>query len=253
MTSKSGSAICIACGDIDRNTDKRRCLMCKCVWYCNKKCQRDDWVVHRSACHDSLFLLRDYDGNLMANVPEHTALSPVCTRCLKPAAQHCDRCGEHYCSWACYSHHRGVTDGTDLCRPLPTLDTFAALHGADEMKSSVERAPRLRDGTLFMTIPKLPGPIPSVARRLDSKNVQIALSAEGLTFPPSITANFLWIRSSDYNAYMRALNTTQQIALFEMLHSRRSPVHTQYTGEQPWEAHPFMQRPAGLHKCTYGV
>ena len=39
---------CGSCGQ--KGLDPQRCARCKSVWYCNVKCQKKDWKMHKSVC-----------------------------------------------------------------------------------------------------------------------------------------------------------------------------------------------------------
>lgn len=41
---------CLVCGGGQEDEDLRRCSGCRSAVYCSRKCQRDDWRVHKREC-----------------------------------------------------------------------------------------------------------------------------------------------------------------------------------------------------------
>lgn len=51
---------CENCGEnLTENSDRKRCSNCKLVYYCDAKCQKDNWSKHKSVCKKKINLSKD--------------------------------------------------------------------------------------------------------------------------------------------------------------------------------------------------
>jgi hypothetical protein len=87
---------CLYCDD--REKEKKKCSRCKSVFFCDEKCQRNAWKIHKQHCGRDLF--------------QHCIQCGVSiTEYHKTQSWHkCERCPVKFCSEKCrgqiYNQHR---------------------------------------------------------------------------------------------------------------------------------------------------
>ena len=65
-TAKSGTTpptkMCSSCGK--KSNTLKKCMACKCVWYCDKECQNKHWKEHKKECKPIKKELAERGGKL---------------------------------------------------------------------------------------------------------------------------------------------------------------------------------------------
>lgn len=80
---------CLACPS---RAARQRCSKCKSVYFCDEKCQRAAWKIHKKHCGRNLF--------------------QICIVCGKDGVMKCENCPVKFCSEVCkkriYKLHREI-------------------------------------------------------------------------------------------------------------------------------------------------
>ena len=143
-TAKSGTTptkLCSACGE--KSNTLKKCTACKCVWYCDKKCQNKHRKVHKHECKRIRKELDQRGGKLdvgteldigpLEKLPPREEC-PICMRALPLHAMlhtyaYC--CGKTVCAGCDFQHQRksrelAVPITCEFCRePVPESDEEA--------------------------------------------------------------------------------------------------------------------------------
>ena len=116
-TTKNGTPSklsCSACGE--KSNTLMKCRACKCVWYCDKKCQNKHWKVHKKECKRIKKELDERGGKLdvgteldIGRLPDLPSQEecPICMRVLPihPKLQgYAACCGKTICGSCNYQH-----------------------------------------------------------------------------------------------------------------------------------------------------
>ena len=107
--------LCSACGE--KSDTLMKCRACKCVWYCDKKCQNKHWKEHKKECKPIKKILMTRDGKLdlgteldigpLGKLPPREEC-PICMRVMPMHTMLCtynDCCGKTVCG-ACEMQHQ---------------------------------------------------------------------------------------------------------------------------------------------------
>jgi hypothetical protein len=103
---------CAACDIVAENL--LQCKRCRNVYYCNKKCQKNNWSIHSKDCkvkHDlPTEEIDDFFDPSIINIPKIIPHQRICEYCLKsePENERYSKCGKcktaRYCSVECQKH-----------------------------------------------------------------------------------------------------------------------------------------------------
>ena len=155
-TAKSGTTpptkMCSSCGK--KSNTLKKCMACKCVWYCDKECQNKHWKEHKKECRPIKKLLDERGGKL--DIGEELDVGPIgklppreeCSICMQVLPIHeslhtyfpC--CGKIICCGCDHQHSMKSGKGRTcaFCRePLPKSDdeNLARLNKRVELKDPV--------------------------------------------------------------------------------------------------------------------
>ena len=116
---KSGTPtkkLCSACGEKSDTCTLMKCRACKCVWYCDKKCQNRHWKEHKKECKPIKRILEKRGGKLdlgtekdvgpLETVPQGEECV-ICMRVLpilESLHRYAECCGNTLCCGCDYQH-----------------------------------------------------------------------------------------------------------------------------------------------------
>ena len=40
------------CDNLSEEIKLKKCSLCRCAFYCSRKCQKKDWIIHKQHCHE---------------------------------------------------------------------------------------------------------------------------------------------------------------------------------------------------------
>ena len=140
---------CSACGK--KSDALKKCTACKCVWYCDKKCQNKHWRGHKKECKrirkeldkrgGKLDVGTELDVGPLGKLPPREEC-PICMHALPIHAAlqgYFACCGKIICC-GCYHQHEIVAGGQVTCafcrEPIPDSDEeiFARVRKRVELK-----------------------------------------------------------------------------------------------------------------------
>ena len=152
-TTKNGTTPTKLCSACETKSDTlMKCRACKCVWYCDKKCQNKHWKEHKRECKrikkeldkrgGKLDLGTELDVGPLGKVPPREEC-PICMQVLPLHERlhiYFACCGKTICR-ACDYRHEIKSDGRRTCAfcrtPLPDSDeNLARLRKRAERKDS---------------------------------------------------------------------------------------------------------------------
>ena len=127
--------LCSAC---DKESDAlMKCRACKCVWYCDKKCQNKHWKEHKKECKSIKIILDQRGGKLDLGTEEDIGPlgklppreeCPICMQVLpihEPLQGYSACCGKTICC-GCNLQHRKQNKERRQCafcrEPIPQSD-----------------------------------------------------------------------------------------------------------------------------------
>ena len=145
-----------ACSACETKSDAlMKCRACKCVWYCDKKCQNKHWKEHKHECKPIKKVLDKRGGKLdlgkerdigpLGKVPQREEC-PICMRVLPlDEGQHlyASCCGKMVCGSCHFQHQMKSTERVTTCSfcrtTLPDSDeeSLAPLRKRVEFKDPV--------------------------------------------------------------------------------------------------------------------
>jgi hypothetical protein len=190
-TAKNGTPtkMCSACGE--KSDTVKKCTACKCVWYCDKKCQNKHRKEHKKECRRIKQILVERGGKLdlgtemdvgpLEKLPPREEC-PICMRVL-PYHESLQRyticCGKTVCGGCNYQHQAKCPDTSTcpFCRtPIPKSDeeVLAQL----QKKADLKNANALRNLAINYGFGK--------RMQVDqAKCIALYRESAGLGFPPS--------------------------------------------------------------------
>ena len=111
----SSAKMCSACGK--KSDTLKKCIACKCVWYCDKDCQNKHWKEHKAECKRIKKILGKRGGKLdlgtekdvgpLPDLPPQE-MCPICLRVMPLDARlhvHSSCCGKVICGGCDMQHH----------------------------------------------------------------------------------------------------------------------------------------------------
>ena len=163
-TAKSGTTpptkMCSACGK--KSNTLKNCTACKCVWYCDKKCQNKHWKEHKKECKRIKKVLDERGGKL--DLGEELDVGPLgklppreeCSICMHALPLHrmlrtyFSCCGKTICGCCDYQHQmqsekRAAEKGQTSVLPTCAFCRTAAPESDGEILEQLRKRVELKD------------------------------------------------------------------------------------------------------------
>ena len=158
---------CSACGK--KSDTAKKCTACKCVWYCDKKCQNKHWKEHKKECKHIKKVLDKRGGKLDSGTEKNLGPlpdlppreeCPICMRVLPIHARlqrYAGCCGKSICGGCSFQHQmksaeRAAEKGQTLVSPTCAFCRKPMAQSDEEVLARGLKRIELKDPNAMSTI-----------------------------------------------------------------------------------------------------
>ena len=195
-TTKNGTPsklLCSACGE--KSNTLMKCRACKCVWYCDKKCQNKHWTVHKKECKwikkvlekrgGKLDLGTEMDVGSLGKLPPREEC-PICMRVLpirESLHKYATCCGKTVCGGCDFQH-----DMKSRVQALPRTCAFcrtAVPDSDEEILARLSKRVELKDPDALVNLAMAHGRGELGLPMNQAKCIELLRQSAGLGYPPA--------------------------------------------------------------------